>query len=109
MILRCGVGNKRRLLADATVTEMTVPRPIPGGQLRSYAFDVATEHSNAWSCSYAKGVTFGHTGFTGTMLWINPRDNCFLVLLTNAVHTSSHNAVRTLRARIINWVLNSKI
>ena len=38
---------------------------------------------------------FGHSGFTGTSVWIDPEHNCFSILLTNAVHPSRHKAVRS--------------
>jgi CubicO group peptidase (beta-lactamase class C family) len=46
-------------------------------------------------------AAFGHTGFTGTSLWIDPVNNVYVVLLTNRVHpTRSNEAIRPIRVRL---------
>ena len=49
---------------------------------------------------------FGHTGFTGTSLWIDPERGIYVVLLTNRVHpTRSNDAIRGVRPRVHNAVV----
>jgi CubicO group peptidase (beta-lactamase class C family) len=49
--------------------------------------------------------SFGHTGFTGTSLWIDPEQRLFVVLLTNRVHpTRANNAIRAVRAQVADAV-----
>ena len=44
--------------------------------------------------------SFGHTGFTGTSLWIDPVTDTYIIILTNAVHPNGHGSVVSLRAHI---------
>jgi CubicO group peptidase (beta-lactamase class C family) len=75
------------VLKETTVAEMTRPRALPdGSDVRTYGFDVDTGYSSPRGERFAKGKTFGHTGFTGTSLWIDPANDAFVILLTNAVH-----------------------
>ena len=50
---------------------------------------------------------FGHTGFTGTSLWIDPEKNIYVVLLTNRVHpTRENDAIRQVRAAVHDAVMS---
>lgn len=69
----------------APVTQLT-PRPRSSGELLSTR-------------------AFGHTGFTGTSLWIDPEKNLVIVLLTNHLHISSKLDLNTIRARFHNAVV----
>jgi uncharacterized protein YbbC (DUF1343 family) len=51
--------------------------------------------------------SFGHTGFTGTSLWIDPLTDTYIVILTNAVHPSGHGSAISLRAHIATAVAAS--
>ena len=44
--------------------------------------------------------SFGHTGFTGTSLWIDPTTDTYIILLTNAVHPIGKGSVISLRTRL---------
>src|SRR5207248_4041987 len=50
---------------------------------RGYGFDFS---GSARGERFEKNVTFGHTGYTGTMYWIDPVNQCFVILLTNRVN-----------------------
>src|SRR5438445_1484909 len=87
MILSGGELNGRRILKKETVDEMTKVRCLPDGSgCRSFGFDVRTAYSSARGERFESMTTFGHTGFTGTMFWIDPRSDCFIIFLTNRVH-----------------------
>ena len=50
--------------------------------------------------------SFGHTGFTGTSLWMDPERHLFIVLLTNRVHpTRENDAIRAVRAQVADAVV----
>ncbi len=52
--------------------------------------------------------SFGHTGFTGTCIWVNPRSKIFAILLTNAVHPKRENAeTNYIRRRFYQKVLEA--
>jgi serine-type D-Ala-D-Ala carboxypeptidase len=81
-------------LADAAIAELV--RERPGGTLRA-GFDGKSDGGS--SAGEALGArTFGHLGFTGTSLWIDPDAGVVVVVLTNRIHPSrEHTAIRAAR------------
>jgi len=61
------------------------------GNRRAYGFDkpLMLYNSNGPTCAAASLESFGHTGFTGTFVWVDPKYNCFMVFLTNRTYPSS--------------------
>jgi serine-type D-Ala-D-Ala carboxypeptidase len=104
MLLHKGELDGKRIMSAKTVEEMTKTRCMPDGKnCRTYGFDVDTKLSSAPRGErFEKGTTFGHTGYTGTMLWIDPVNNCYVVLLTNRVHPDDKNSsgVTQLRRKV---------
>ena len=87
MILQEGAHEGRQILPAAAVQAMTrdvSPAGLP--QRRSAGWDIDSPYSRARGAHYARGLSFGHTGFTGCSLWIDPQLNGFHVLLSNRVH-----------------------
>jgi uncharacterized protein YbbC (DUF1343 family)/CubicO group peptidase (beta-lactamase class C family) len=79
----------RGVLAPATVAKMTTPQqPANGTVLRGFGWDIDSPLSTNRGELFPIG-SFGHTGFTGTSLWIDPATQTYIVLLTNAVHISA--------------------
>jgi uncharacterized protein YbbC (DUF1343 family) len=99
MLLDGGAYGGRRVLAPATVRLMTAPRPVPGG-LRTYGWDMDTKFSKNRGSLFPAGKSFGHTGFTGTSLWIGPGSRTTVVFLSNRVHPDGKGNVTPLRARV---------
>jgi CubicO group peptidase (beta-lactamase class C family) len=95
----CGVLDAlsgRGPFADADVAELT--RERHGGTLRA-GFDGRSDRGSSAGESFGPRA-FGHLGFTGTSLWIDPEREVVVVLLTNRVHPSRGNqAIRTARPR----------
>jgi beta-N-acetylhexosaminidase len=83
MILNGGVYAHQRILRRATVAQFTEPQQLSGGT-RTLGWAVPTEGGS--SGHYFSAHSFGHTGFTGTSIWIDPDRQVFVVLLTNRVH-----------------------
>ena len=80
--------------ADADVRELTRERPF--GSLRA-GFDGKSEEGSSAGASFGPRA-FGHLGFTGTSLWIEPDAGVVVVLLTNRVHPTRDNvAIRGAR------------
>ena len=88
MMLNGGVYAHQRILRRATVTQFTTPQQLSGGT-RTLGWAVPTEGSS--SGYYFSAHSFGHTGFTGTSIWIDPDRQLFVVLLTNRVHPTREN------------------
>jgi len=73
-------------LAQSTVQLMTSPQqPGPGPDLRGLGWDIDTPHSGPRGTIFPVG-SFGHTGFTGTTLWIDPGSDTYVVVLANVIH-----------------------
>ena len=76
----------RGVLTPATVAKMTAPQqPVNGTALRGFGWDIDSPFSTNRGELLPVGG-YGHTGFTGTSLWIDPATKTYIVLLTNAVH-----------------------
>lgn len=75
------------LLRPRTVARWTAPQVH--GSTRALGWDTPGERSSAGRHSGPRA--FGHTGYTGTSLWVDPERGLFVVLLTNRVHPTSEN------------------
>ncbi len=76
----------RGVLTPATVAKMTSPQqPVNGTAVRGFGWDMDSPFSTNRGELLPVGG-YGHTGFTGTSLWIDPATKTYIVLLTNAVH-----------------------
>jgi len=76
----------RGVLTPATIAKMTAPQqPVNGTALRGFGWDIDSPFSTNRGELLPVGG-YGHTGFTGTSLWIDPATKTYIVLLTNAVH-----------------------
>jgi uncharacterized protein YbbC (DUF1343 family)/CubicO group peptidase (beta-lactamase class C family) len=100
MLLNGGQRNGERILEEATVAAKGTRQTMLRGQ---------SERSLGWdrfvpfpSDDRAAGtsISFGHTGFTGTALWIDPATKTFVVLLTNRVHPHGRGDVKPLRTAV---------
>jgi beta-glucosidase-like glycosyl hydrolase/CubicO group peptidase (beta-lactamase class C family) len=88
MLLNGGIYAHHRLLRRSTVAEFTTPQRI-ADNTRTLGWAVPTENSS--SGHYFSPHSFGHTGFTGTSIWIDPDKQLFVILLTNRVHPAREN------------------
>src|SRR5580704_10200926 len=88
MLLNGGVYAHRRVLKRASIAQFTAPQSLSNGT-RTLGWAVPTEGSS--SGHYFSTHSFGHTGFTGTSIWIDPDRQLFVVLLTNRVNPTREN------------------
>jgi beta-glucosidase-like glycosyl hydrolase/CubicO group peptidase (beta-lactamase class C family) len=88
MLLNGGVYGHKRLLKRATIADFTVPQAL-AKDTRTLGWVVPTEGSS--SGHYFSAHSYGHTGFTGTTIWIDPDRQLFVVLLTNRVNPTREN------------------
>ena len=100
MLLDGGVWRSRRVFDEPTVRLLTAPRPVPGGW-RTPGFDARTAFSSNRGEAFGG---FGHTGFTGTSLWVDPPSRTAVILLTNRVHPTGKGNVTPLRRRLATLV-----
>jgi uncharacterized protein YbbC (DUF1343 family)/CubicO group peptidase (beta-lactamase class C family) len=99
MILGGGTFNGHTILSPLTVRLMTTPRPVPGG-LRAYGWDVQTSFSSNRGELFPRGESFGHTGFTGTSIWLDPGSETAVIFLSNRVHPTAKNNINRLRGEV---------
>ena len=86
MLLDGGVGlDGKRVLSPLAVRAMIDPASTPEGQRRGLGWDVETSYSSPKG-SFFGPTSFGHTGFTGTSLWVDPETQTFVILLTSRLH-----------------------
>jgi beta-N-acetylhexosaminidase len=90
MLLNGGVYAHQRILRRATIAQFTTPQQLSGGT-RTLGWAVPTEGGS--SGHHFSAHSFGHTGFTGTSIWIDPDRQLFVVLLTNRVHPTRENSM----------------
>jgi uncharacterized protein YbbC (DUF1343 family)/CubicO group peptidase (beta-lactamase class C family) len=87
-------------LTQLTLAKMTEPeQPATGTSLRGFGWDIDSPFSSNRGTLFPVG-SFGHTGFTGTSLWIDPQSGSYIIILTNAVHPDGRGHTVALRSRI---------
>jgi len=107
MILNGGLYNGVRILSPLSVLQMTTPQsPVGATDWRGLGFDIRTPFSGPRGDLFPVG-SVGHTGFTGTSLWIDPLSEVFVVLFTNRVHPDGEGSVISLRKRVASVVAAS--
>ncbi len=106
MLLDQGSFRGKSILAPAAVQAMTSNQsPAGSTSLRGFGWDIDTGYSAPRGDLFAGG--YGHTGFTGTSIWIHPPTGTFIIILTNRVHPDGKGDVTHLRAVIANIVAAS--
>jgi len=99
-LLRGGELEGRRILAPLTVAKMIEPAsPEDHRNQRALGWDVDSAFSSNRGELLPVG-SFGHTGFTGTSIWIDPATQVYVVFLSNRVHPDGKGDVTPLRARV---------
>lgn len=101
MYLNGGALDGARVLGPATVRAMTTPASPDGLPVRGLGWDLDSGYTRRGDLFTP--ASFGHTGWTGTSLWVDPPSNTFVVLLANRVHVPN-GGVNTLQWRVSNVV-----
>jgi CubicO group peptidase (beta-lactamase class C family) len=103
MLLDHGVYEGKRILSSRSVQAMTSPQsPSNSLQVRGYGWDIDSIYSSPRGDIFKTG--YGHTGFTGTSLWVHPPTDTCIILLSNRVHPGGGKDINHLRAVIANIV-----
>ena len=107
MLLNGGIYAHERMLRRETIVEFTSPTPL-AANTRTLGWNVPTEPSS--SGRYFSKNSFGHTGFTGASIWIDPQKDLFVVLLTNANRTHpkpDDDQIRRIQPAVHNSIVES--
>ncbi|HEX8737784.1 MAG TPA: exo-beta-N-acetylmuramidase NamZ domain-containing protein [Pyrinomonadaceae bacterium] len=107
MLLNGGVLDGKRILSAQTVARMTAPVVVSeDGATRGLGWDINTSFSSNRGDLFPLG-SFGHTGFTGTSVWIDRVSQTFVVFLSNRVHPDGKGDVTPLRSRVATVVASA--
>jgi CubicO group peptidase (beta-lactamase class C family) len=86
MILGCGAIDGRQILSERVVNKMTAPYfSNSGAVVRCLGWDMDSPFSSPKGSFFSK-TSFGHTGYSGSSIWIDPKQDLFVILLTNRVN-----------------------
>ncbi len=100
MLLSGGTFEGVRILSPLTVSRMTMAStPLGEPNRRGLGWDLDSVYSANRGELFPPG-SFGHTGFTGTSIWIDPTTGVFVVFLSNRLHPDGGGNVTALRARV---------
>ncbi len=105
MLLNGGLYAHRRYLQRSTIEGFTA-RQGPQTDSRALGWDTRSDPSS--SGRYFSRRAFGHTGFTGTSIWVDPEKELFVILLTNRVYPTRENEkIHSLRPRVHDAVIEA--
>ncbi|MDJ0839109.1 MAG: glycoside hydrolase family 3 N-terminal domain-containing protein [Acidobacteriota bacterium] len=100
-----GVYGKQTVFEAETIARFTTLQKSPPGHTRALGWDTRSLQGYSSSGSFFGPRSYGHTGFTGTSIWIDPDQRLFVILLTNRVHPSRNNSrMREIRAALADIV-----
>ena len=106
MLLNGGVLEHHRIVSRGTV-ELFTRKAGDGESTRALGWDTKSPEKST-AGSYFSPRSFGHTGFTGTSIWVDPDRELFLILLTNRVHpTRDNQLIRLARPAVADAVVNA--
>jgi len=97
-----GMGQRGgvRIASAATVARFTSPNSPPDQPvLRGLGWDIDSPYSSPRGDLFGLS-SYGHTGFTGTSMWMDPASKTYVILLTNAVHPKAGKNLNPLRSKV---------
>jgi len=104
MLLDGGTYKGARILSPLSIEKMTTPQNPPDRvSLRALGWDIDSPFASNRGELYPVG-SYGHTGFTGTSVWIDPVTRTYVIILTNRVHPDGKGDVVPLRMQIATLV-----
>ncbi len=103
MLLERGSLHGARILSPMTVQAMTRPQSPPNSiEVRGFGWDLGSAFSSPQGDLFEGG--FGHTGFSGSSLWIHPPPATSIVILSNRLHPDGGKDINHLRGAVANIV-----
>src|SRR5580698_2077777 len=100
MMLGNGTLDGVRIFSPLTIAKFTSPETPPDQPvLRGLGWDIDSSYSSNRGELFPIG-SYGHTGFTGTSVWIDPFSRSYVILLTNVVHPQRGKSLSALRSRV---------
>jgi CubicO group peptidase (beta-lactamase class C family) len=106
MMLNKGEFQGVRILSPLTVERMTSIYPLVAFSGRGLGWDLDSDYSTNGGDIFGPSA-YGHSGYTGTSIWIDPETETFVVFLTNSVHPEDKGKIIPLRSEVANVVASS--
>ena len=104
VLLNKGWYNGKRILRESTIRKFTERANIDSNSVRALGFDKPSPMSS--SGIYMSDKAFGHYGYTGTSVWLDPKNDIYIIHLSNRVYPSRKNIkIRKFRPRFFNLVM----
>ncbi|HEX4629309.1 MAG TPA: serine hydrolase domain-containing protein, partial [Gemmatimonadales bacterium] len=108
MLLNGGAWDTLQLIRAETVAEFTARQNLPSGSTRALWWDTPSDSGYSSAGTKLSRRAFGHTGYTGTSMWMDPDRDLFIILLTNRVHpTRANTAILQVRPRVADLVADA--
>ena len=107
MLLNQGIYLHQRFFKPQTIREWTAPQNLPPGSDRALGWDTPSPTGSSAGDYFSPG-SFGHLGFTGTSVWIDPVREIAIILLTNRVHpTREREGIYRIRRNFYNTAMEA--
>jgi CubicO group peptidase (beta-lactamase class C family) len=106
MILNKGTYRETRILGPLAVERMTEAYAPAKDAGRGLGWDLDSPYATNRGDLFGP-ASFGHTGYTGTSIWIDPETGTYVIFLTNRVHPDDKGSIIALRSRVANVVAAS--
>jgi CubicO group peptidase (beta-lactamase class C family) len=104
MYLNGGTYGGRTFLSDTVISRFSTRAFTTNGNRRALGFDKPEANGKTGpACPSAPPESYGHTGFTGTMVWIDPVNDLLYIFLSNRIHPNQFNNLlieKDIRTRI---------
>ncbi len=98
LVLGGGIIEGKRILSERVVNQMTAPYFYSNGRVvRGLGWDIESPFARR---SLFSEVSFGHTGYSGSSIWIDPKQDLFVIVLTNRLNYRDTSAFNQLRRDI---------
>jgi len=96
MLLKGGTLDGVKILDATSVARLIQPHSLPGDVKRGLGWDIRSPYSVGLGDAFSVR-SFGHTGYTGSLLWIDPASGGYLIVLANHLHPNDAGNVKPLR------------
>jgi CubicO group peptidase (beta-lactamase class C family) len=108
LLLNGGAWDTLQLIRAETVAEFTSRQNLPAGSTRALGWDTPSDSGYSSAGSKLSRRAFGHTGFTGTSMWMDRERDLFIILLTNRVNpTRANSAILRVRSQVADLVVDA--
>ena len=102
LILGRGLIDNKRILSEQVVDRMTSPYLCNNGQVRrGLGWDISSPFSKSKGGFFSE-ASFGHTGYSGSSIWIDPQQDRFVIFLSRRVNYRDTRAFSNLRMEVSN-------